>query len=103
MIEVKRLSSDKLAAKIWRFQRGASGEFLMLTFYMEGARATTRHKFAGPFWSSTDERSHNSKLPRPTAIPRSVAVEAISLIPPPMVTIGWATRGHIAAITDADQ
>lgn len=90
MIEVVRKSDNGLEAEIWRFDsfRG----WFVLREYMRGSRETTRHKFRGPKWDSSDERRPNSQLERPTEIPADVVEEAHALhhqkhIP---VTIGWS-------------
>lgn len=99
MVEIKREAEDRLSAKIWRFTTYNGN--LVLTSYMEGARATTRHKYRGKAWSNFDERS--ASLPRPTAIPDDVIDEAIAQIKI-NIFIGWssekykiAERGIVAA------
>jgi hypothetical protein len=98
MIRVERQSADGLSARVWEFSPSLG--YLRLTFYMEGHRPTARHKFRGDSWNSTDERSYASPLKRPTSIPRDVAEEALRQVPPPKVTIGWATDEFIAPLSE---
>jgi hypothetical protein len=89
MIEVKREAEDRLSAKIWWFTTHSG--HLVLRSYMDGSRATTRHKYRGKAWSNCDERS--ASLPRPTDIPDDVIDEAILHIKID-VYIGWSAMKY---------
>lgn len=89
MVEIRREAEDRLSAKIWLFT--TYDKNLVLTSYMEGTRATTRHKYRGKAWSNLDERS--ASLPRPTAIPDDVIDEAISHLNV-KIYVGWAATKY---------
>jgi len=72
--EIELVSADKLTRKLWVFNSRYNE--IVLEQYHEQARATTRHKFKGPLWSSMDERSYYSKLGRPKGLPDWVRAEA---------------------------
>lgn len=67
------VSPDNLSRKLWSFR--VQEGYILLTGYAEQNRETTRHKFKGPRWASSDERSYVSALSRPTSIPESVIAE----------------------------
>lgn len=92
MVEIRREAEDRLSAKIWQFSMYHGG--LVLNSYMDGARATTRHKYRGKAWSNFDERS--ASLPRPTAIPDDVIDEAISHMKVE-IYVGFAARKYAIA------
>ena len=89
MVEIRREAEDRLSAKIWKFSIYNGN--LVLTSYMDGTRATTRHKYRGKAWTSFDERS--ASLPRPIAIPDDVIDEAISHMTVE-ICVGWVARKY---------
>ena len=96
MIEVS-IQEEPNIREMYRFDfRGALGA--RLVFYAKQSRATSRHKWVGPFWDSSDERSYHSALPRPGDIPTRVMVELraelIKQIDKMPLYIGWWNKDH---------
>lgn len=101
MFDVQAVSDDGLRRRVWSFTHtGSGGGFLILTRFANEARQSPRHKFRPVTkWEASDERSYHSQLKRPESIPDWVVAEALKMIPPPVVTIGWAREKDRAAIS----
>jgi hypothetical protein len=91
MIEIERISDDKLSREIWHFQpfieHGGTVVIIRLTFYASAIRPTTRHKFQRiDLWDRVDQRTYHSNLSRASVpIPDDVRAEAEKRI-----TVTWA-------------
>jgi hypothetical protein len=91
---VQRQSEDGLSRKAWEFS--LHGNYLVLKRYAEETRQTRRHGWRGPFWASSDERSYNSKLPRPQSIPEDVYLDALKGYEI-QVSVGWCRQESVVA------
>jgi len=74
-ITVRKMSDDKLSCEVWRFYGNI--DLMVLEFYGQQTRASTRHKWVGPFWDRSDERRYHSRLDRPEHIPDWVMQDAL--------------------------
>lgn len=71
-----------------------------LIYYALETRKTTRHKFKGPAWNSSDERKpHGSQLDRPQVIPVEVLIKLQERLIDEVLSmplyIGWFNRNHV--------
>ena len=87
MIEVERVSADRLSRDLWEFRattRNFSGDTVMLSLreFRKESRSTTRHGWkTSARWDSMDERSYHSSLTRDAVpMPDDVLKEAIQSI-----------------------
>jgi hypothetical protein len=94
-MEVSDLSKDGLSREVWKFN--VYNQYLVLTTYAKETRATKRHKWVGPFWSSANERGYHSKLSRPEGMPDWVVTKAI-LDFQVHVAIGWCNPNHVLSV-----
>lgn len=101
MYDVQVLSEDGLRRRVWSFTHtGSCGGFLILNRFAYEIRQSPRHKFRPvKKWEVSDERSYHSQLKRPESIPDWVVAEAMKMVPPPVVTIGFASEKYRAAIS----
>lgn len=94
-------NATPLTRELYVFEHNAWERGTRLASYAQQTRATTRHKFKGPAWNSSDERRYpnGSQLPRPMEIPgevlESLKKELIDEVLSMTLFIGWYNPLHV--------